>query len=60
MDIIKHGQKPDYKKQFERPHCGCQFIADAGEYKWREGEYNTVELVCRCPECAEMCYRYRR
>ncbi|MBR6983019.1 MAG: hypothetical protein IKH75_05710 [Ruminococcus sp.] len=33
MEIIKHGQKPDYKKQFTCPHCGCEFIADAGEYK---------------------------
>lgn len=57
MDIIKHGQKPDYKKQFECPHCGCQFIADAGEYKRRVCEYNTEELVCRCPECGEMCHR---
>ena len=58
MEIIKHGQKPDYKKQFTCPHCGCGFIADAGEYKREQVEYNDDALVCECPECGAKCWRY--
>ena len=58
MEIIKHGQKPDYKKQFRCKHCGCEFIADAGEYKREQVEYNDDALVCECPECGTKCWRY--
>jgi phage terminase large subunit GpA-like protein len=58
MEIIKHGKKPDYRKKFECPHCGCQFIADILEYRREQSGYNEEALVCICPECKTKCYLY--
>lgn len=46
MQIIKHGNLKS--RYFICKSCGCEFIADKGEYKTATSDDNF--FVC-CPEC---------
>lgn len=54
MEIIKHGTLPDKRKYFICDKCGCQFVADAAEYR-HDIHRNEDFYSCKCPDCGKNC-----
>ena len=57
MKIIKQGKKPNKEIKFSCTLCGCEFIAEYGEYSILDDGHNDIEYECDCPNCDSKCYK---
>lgn len=58
MKILREGNlkknRPDIF--FHCYECGCEFIAESGEYQYAVTSYNESYYSCKCPYCGNKAY----
>lgn len=58
MKIIKQGKKPNKEVKFTCNECGCEFIAEEGEFDISHIGHDYIEYACAsCPNCGTHCYK---